>query len=63
VTIPAATTAATTVATSAVQPCPYPTTTAGCHQATTAVSRQQLSMLQLWEDGSLRSGMLPAHVE
>jgi hypothetical protein len=60
-TIPAVTTAA--VATVAVQPCPYPTTTIGCHQATTAVSRQQLSMLQLWEDGSLRSGMPPAQAK
>jgi hypothetical protein len=44
----------------AVQPCSYSTAIAGCCQATTAVSRQQLSMLQLQEDGPLRSRMPPA---
>jgi hypothetical protein len=43
--IPASTTAA-------VQPCPYPIAAASCHQATTIVSHQQLSMLQQWEDAS-----------
>jgi hypothetical protein len=36
---------------------PYSTTAASCHQANISVSYQQLSMLQLWEDGSLCSGM------
>jgi hypothetical protein len=40
-------------ATAVVQPCPYSTAAAGCHQATTAVFCQQLSMLQLREDGPL----------
>jgi hypothetical protein len=62
VTILAATTAAA-AATATVQPCPYPTTVASCHQATAAVSRQQLSMLQLREDEPLRSGMPPAQAE
>jgi hypothetical protein len=39
---------------------PYSTTAASYHQATIVVSRQQLSMLQLWEDGPLSSRMLPA---
>jgi hypothetical protein len=56
-TIPTATVAA--AAKAAVQPCPYSTIAAGCHQATTIVSRQQLSMLQLQEDGPLCSRMLP----
>jgi hypothetical protein len=59
--IPAATTAAT--ATAIAQPCPYSTATAGYHQATIAVSRQQLSMLQLQEDGLLCSRMPPAQAE
>jgi hypothetical protein len=50
-------TTAIPAATAVVQPCPYPTTTAGYHQATTIVSRQQFSMLQLWEDGPLRLRM------
>jgi hypothetical protein len=41
------------------QPCPYSTATVGYHQAATAVSCQQLSMLQLWEDGPLCSIMPP----
>jgi hypothetical protein len=48
-----AATAATTAAAAAVQPCSYPTAIAGCHQASTAIPHQQLSMLQLWEDGPL----------
>jgi hypothetical protein len=56
--IPAAT--ATAAAGAAVQLCPYQNTAAGCHQATTAVSHQHLSMLQLWEDGPLCSRMPPA---
>jgi hypothetical protein len=54
-TIPTMTIPAATV----VQPCPYSTTVASCHQATIVVSHQQLSMLQLWEDGSLCSRMPP----
>jgi hypothetical protein len=57
--IPAATTAAAAT-TTAVQLCTYSTTTAGYHQATTAVSRQLLSMIQLREDGPLCSRMPPA---
>jgi ABC-type arginine transport system permease subunit len=38
-------------ATAVVQPYPYYIATAGCHLATTTVSHQQLSMLQLREDG------------
>jgi hypothetical protein len=59
-TIPAA---IATAATAGVQPCPYSTATAGYHQATTVVSRQQLSMLQLREDGPLRSRMMPAQAK
>jgi hypothetical protein len=53
--IPTATAAAAAIA--AIQPCPYSTTAIGCHQATTTVSCQQLSMLQLQEDGPLCSRM------
>jgi hypothetical protein len=44
-----------TTAAATVQLCSYSTTAVGYHQAATAVSSQQLSMLQLWEDGSLCS--------
>jgi hypothetical protein len=40
-----------------VQPCFYSTTAVGYHQATTAIARQQLSMLQLQEHGPLCSRM------
>jgi hypothetical protein len=61
---PAAILAATAIAaTTAVQPYPYSTAAAGCHQATTTVSSQQLSMLQLWEDGPLCSRMPPAQAK
>jgi hypothetical protein len=43
-----------------IQPCSYSTTTVGRHKATIAVSHQQLSMLQLREDGALCSRMPPA---
>jgi hypothetical protein len=46
-----------------IQPCPYSTAKAGCHQATIAVSRQQLSMLQLREDGPLCSRMPPVRAK
>jgi hypothetical protein len=46
-----------------VQPCSHPTATVGCHQATTAISHQQLSMLQLWEDGPLCSIMQPTQAK
>jgi hypothetical protein len=46
-TIPTAAITAATTAAGTAQPCPYSTTAVGCHQATTAVSQQQLSMLQL----------------
>jgi hypothetical protein len=45
------------------RPLRTPATTSSCHQATTVVSCQQFSMLQLWEDGSLRSGMPLAQAE
>jgi hypothetical protein len=38
-------------------------TIAGCHQAVIAVSHQQLSMLQLWEDGPLCSRMPSAQAK
>jgi hypothetical protein len=42
-----AATATTVIAAVVVQPCSYTITTIGYHQATNAVSHQQLSMLQL----------------
>jgi hypothetical protein len=65
-TIPTAAIQAATItaaATAAVQPCPYTTAAAGYHQATTTVSRQQLSMLQLREDEPLCSRMLSAQAK
>jgi hypothetical protein len=47
----------------AIQLCSYPTIAAGYHQATTVVSREQLSMLQLREDGALCSRMAPAEAK
>jgi hypothetical protein len=60
-TIPTTTISVIAIAAAAiVQLCSYPTTTAGCHQAATAFSCQQVSMFQLWENGPLCSRMLPA---
>jgi hypothetical protein len=62
-------TAAIPVATTAIaaavvaQLCSYSTTVVGCHEATTTVSHQQLSMLQLWEDGALCLRMPPAQAK
>jgi hypothetical protein len=58
---PTIVTAAIPVAT--VQACSYSTTTAECHQASTTISSQQLTMLQLQEDGPLCSRMLPAQAK
>jgi hypothetical protein len=58
--IPAATAVAVAAA---VQPCPYSTAVVGYHQATTIVSRQQLSMLQPQIDGPLCSRILPAQAK
>jgi hypothetical protein len=49
--------------TAIVQPCSYPTTIAGCHQAVTTFFRQQHSILQLQEDGALCSRMSPAQAK
>jgi hypothetical protein len=49
-----ATTATTAEATAIVQPCSYPTTTAGYYQAATAGTQPQLSMLQLRKVGTFR---------
>jgi hypothetical protein len=59
--IPTSTT--TAVATVVVQLCPYSTAAAAYHQATTAVSRQQFSMLQLREERQLRSRMSHAQAK
>jgi hypothetical protein len=56
--------AATTVATTAIiQPCFYSTVIAECHQASTTIPRQQLSMLQLREDWPLCSRMPPTQAK
>jgi hypothetical protein len=49
--------------TAGVQPCSYSNAIIGCHQATIAVSCQQLSILQLREDGALCSTMPSAQAK